>query len=200
MDVYLATEDDLSEAVGKKLIEEMVGNNGYIVSIQRKGKNYLRTKIAPLLRTSINLPVLLIADLDNDECPPALIREWVGRMTLTDNFMFRVSVREIESWLLADAESFSNYSGVPFHRIPARPELLVDPKAELLNIVRRHGGVDVKADLLPKRGSGASKGIGYNNSLIRYVNDYWSAPQASVRSESLMRAMNAIERTLVISE
>lgn len=193
IDIYLATEDTLSEAVAKKLILDLDRSINIEVSIPGRGANGLRSKLATLLRTSRYYPVLMIADLDSAECPPSLISNWMGGMSLTPNFLFRVSVREIESWVLADAISFSEYSGVPIHRITCNPDSLADPKAELMRLVDRHGERQVKRDLLPMRGSGASKGLGYNNSLSFYVANSWSSRRASLNSGSLDRSIRRLE-------
>lgn len=50
---------------------------------------------------------------------------------------FRIAVREVEAWLLADAEQAAGFLAVPLARIPAEPETLPDPKATLIALAGR---------------------------------------------------------------
>jgi hypothetical protein len=103
-------------------------------------------------------------------------------------FLFRVAVREVEAWLMADREGFSRFSGIPVEKMPHVPEDLEDPKRDLLQLVRRYAHREIKANLLPERGSIARIGLGYNEILSRFVRDTWSIKNAVSNSESLSRA------------
>jgi hypothetical protein len=105
------------------------------------------------IATEDAIPVLLMTDLDHVECAPVLIDDWCGRHPLPKNMLFRVAVREVEAWLLADREGFSKYSGVPVEKIPRNPESLDDPKQMLMKLIRRYGYRKIKVEVLPDRGS-----------------------------------------------
>jgi hypothetical protein len=185
--VYIATEDALSEAVAERLILEE--NKGLHVGVRvgRKGNTFLRKKLPQFKEIARSIPIFVLTDLDLVECPACLIEDWNGREKLPSKMLFRVAVREIEAWLLADREGFADFSGVPLHRIPDQPETLVNPKETLLNIVRRYGKRAVKADLLPEKGSTAKIGFSYNQALCAFVKDTWSPDRAAMVAKSLHR-------------
>lgn len=72
--VNLAVEDELSEAVLRRLLTE--ANRGFIVGTVygRSGYGYLRRTIAGWNRAAKGVPTVVLTDLDNEECAP-----WVAR-------------------------------------------------------------------------------------------------------------------------
>ncbi|MBK9248750.1 MAG: hypothetical protein IPM69_11685 [Ignavibacteria bacterium] len=105
--------------------------------------------------------------------------------------MFIVAIREVESWLLADIEGLSEFTGVSIHNFPQNPDVLKDPKAELLRIVRKSRIRNIKEDILPKNNF-ATIGPNYNGRLGEFVNQTWSQVRAAKRSDSLARAIRAL--------
>jgi hypothetical protein len=190
--LYIATEDALSEAVLERLIQEV--NQGLRVAVRmgRKGNSYLKKKFSGLLKTAQAVPVLLLTDLDRIECPPSLIRGWRGKSVFPEGLLFRVAVREIEAWLLADRKGFAHFSGIPLDKMPLEPETLIDPKRELLRLIRKYGERDLKNAILPESGSSAMVGFGYNQALVRFVWGSWSVEKAAANAESLARTCRRI--------
>ncbi len=186
-EIYIATEDALSEAVADRLVEE--ANPGLCVAVRmgRKGNGFLKQKLFDLNETARSIPVLLLTDLDRIECPPTLIGNWWSGRILANGMIFRVVVREIEAWLLADREGFAKLSGAPVGKVPHMPELLDDPKSALLNLVARYGNRRLKDELLPAKGSHASVGFGYNQTLSQFVRKSWSVARAAENASSLER-------------
>ncbi|MDF2210039.1 hypothetical protein L1F28_15070 [Arthrospira platensis NCB002] len=41
---------------------------------------------------------LVLTDLDKSECPLAIINEWLKSQPKHPNLLFRVAVKEVESW------------------------------------------------------------------------------------------------------
>lgn len=188
MDIYIATEDTLSEAVADRLVRETNPSLQVAVRMGRKGNGFLKQKLRDLNETSRSIPVLLLTDLDRTECPPVLIDDWWGGRVRETGMIFRVVVREIEAWLLADREGFAAFSGAPVTKIPPSPEALDDPKDTLKELVRRYGNRRLKDEILPAKASRAAVGIGYNQVLSQFVGDSWSAARAAKSSDSLARA------------
>lgn len=186
-DIYIATEDALSETVVDRLINDE--NHGINVSVRmrRNGKEYLHEKFPDLLNLAQNIPVILLVDQDTIECPATLISSWKKSKHIPDKMLFRVAVREIETWLLADRKGFANFSRAPLSKIPENPESLLDPKNTLINLIRRYSFKEVKADILPNAKSTAKQGLRYNERLISFVHDSWSPERASKNSDSLNR-------------
>lgn len=190
--LYIATEDALSEAVAERLVQESGQGLSVAVRMGKKGNSYLKNKFTALLNTAQSIPVLLLTDLDRIACPTVLIDSWRGKRTLPENLLFRVAVREIETWLLADRKGIASFIGVPIEKVPLLPESLIDPKQELLNLVRKYGSRDLKNSILPEKNSSAKFGLGYNYALAQFVVNSWSVKMASVNSESLARACQRI--------
>ncbi len=189
--MYLAVEDELSEAVGRKLIGEIIGDGISVHALRKGGFGYLKAKLRSFVEMSKHSPVLLLTDLDQAVCAPVLRKTWLGTMDAPQNLVFRVAVKEVEAWLLADSQNLSEYLGVQESAFPVRPDDDADPKASLLRIARR-ARRSLRFDLLPEKGALSSQGIGYNRILCEFVEQHWSLHQASLRSGSLERARRRI--------
>jgi hypothetical protein len=187
MEVYIATEDALSEAVALRLVEQENEGMHVAVRLGRRGNGYLKRNLLAFTQIARRIPVLLLTDLDRVDCPAVLIEDWRGNAIFPGTLLFRVVVHEIEAWLLADREGFAQFSGVPLHRMPEYPERLDDPKETLLNLIRRHGTRIAKADILPEGGSTVRVGLAYNEALCGFVRGSWSPGRASRLSHSLDR-------------
>jgi len=187
--IIIATEDVISEAVVERIIES--SENPWLITVRMKenGNGYLRKKLDGLIRTAKTVPVFLLTDLDRVSCAPDLIRDWVGPRSLPGEMYFRVAVREVEAWLLADHEGLSEFLGIPEIYFPEVPEDLPDPKESLLNIVKRFGSREIKAELLAAPKARAKVGLGYNSSLTAFVREHWDPNRAASRADSLARAI-----------
>ena len=182
----LATEDALSEAVGRRLIREH--SNAVVgLPLRENGFGYLRRSIGKFTQLARTSPILLLTDLDRKPCPGAMIREWVGDNPLPSEFLFRVVVRSVESWIMADAVEFAAFLCVSAARIPRDPETLLDPKRSLLQVALR-ANRDVRADIVRQRGENLTPGTGYNTRLTSLVASQWCPDRAAQRSPSLDRA------------
>lgn len=197
-DFVLATEDILSEEVGLRLISEL--GEGFHVSLKlrRNGNGYLKSRIESLFQLAERNLVLLITDLDQDACPASLISVWLPSRVKPRNLLFRVAVREIEAWLIADHEGMLDLLGRKVTKLSDNPDLLADAKQTLLQYAQR-APRSVRDDLLPAKNAVAVTGLGYNRCLTEFVRDRWSPTRAAARSESLRRARARI-RDLAVAD
>lgn len=155
---------------------------------RRDGAGYLRSKVQNWCEFARHQPLLLITDLDRKACASVVIAEWFERHKPPKNLVFRIAVREIESWLLADHEAMVTLLGRGCAaRLPNDPDTLPDPKARLLELARR-APRDVRDDLMAPMGSTARQGVGYNARLCAFVDTAWCPDRAARRSSSLHRA------------
>ena len=189
--IALATEDELSEAIGLRLIAESPFHEADVLPLRRNGSGYLKSKVESWRQLAGQQVVLLLTDLDQIDCPVALRNEWLGTRPMPDRLLLRIAVREIESWVLADHDAMRKLIG-DRGKLPPAPDELGDPKAFLLNMVRKYAPRDVKQDLLAERGAMASQGLGYNRRLVAWVKSDWSPDRAAARSPSLLRARQAL--------
>jgi len=139
--------------------------------------------------------VFTLTDLDTAECACALIRSWFNipddaDVTLPAECVFRVAVREVESWILADHAAWAKYIGIPARNFDAKPDNLDDPKQHLLNVIRRKGRRKIHREMLPE--GTAHIGPRYNEVLCRFVEKAWLPERAAQNSPSLARALRAL--------
>ncbi|KXV66568.1 hypothetical protein AD950_01560 [Gluconobacter oxydans] len=192
MPVALATEDEVSEAVGEKLISEHpVFAETQPMLLRRNGFGYLRSRMDSWRQMAERQVVIVLTDLDRQACPLVLLGDWLaaGRQP-PRNLLLRIAVREVESWLLADHEALKNLFGRQ-GQFPVQPDTLPDPKQYLLGLAQRAHRT-VRDDLVAQQGAVARQGIGYNRRLVNWVQAQWSPERAATRSPSLLRARKAI--------
>ncbi|MFA6020548.1 MAG: hypothetical protein WC722_09825 [Rhodospirillales bacterium] len=190
--IALATEDTLSEEVGLRLVAEL----GRAFSVQHKfrkgGNGYLKANLSKFCQVAERQPTLLITDLDNATCPVSLISEWKGRLRIPPQLFFRVAVREIESWLLADHTAMRKFLGLRSATgIPKQPDFLSDAKQTLLNLARK-APREIRNNLCLESGSVASQGLGYNTCLSVFIRDNWDPARAERHSDSLRRTRHRL--------
>ena len=184
-------EDELSEFAMTKLVNSF-GNKYYIGNLYNGGGfGYIKKNINGFNEASIATPFFVLTDLDNGICPLSLIDEWL-KHPKKPNLIFRVAVREVEAWILADIEGFSHFLGISQTHFPADPESIADPKALLIQLAGRSRKRDVREDIIPINAN-AKIGPNYNGRLMEFVLGEWNINRAKDRSDSLSRAFNCIE-------
>lgn len=183
----IATEDVLSEEVAFRLIRERSPAPDGVLPLRKDGFGYLKASIGKFYQLSNRMSVLLLTDLDRRPCAAGLVTDWLGRRQAPEGLIFRVVVRAIESWLLADHQAIGSLLEASSARLPVDPDALDDPKRALLDLARRAPRA-VRDDLLPARGALAKVGTGYNSRLTEFIRNDWSPERAAERSESLHRA------------
>lgn len=184
--VIAVYEDELSGACARRLLG--VFGDKYLIShkYHGRGNGYIRKNILAFNNASKGIPFIVLTDLDQYRCPFELINDWM-RCSINKNLIFRVAVREVESWLLANREGVAELFGVPIKMIPQNPDLIADPKKILINIAKKSKKKDVKCDIVPV-GKNAAIGPAYNSRLSCFVDVKWDIKEAIVNSESLSRA------------
>ncbi len=162
------------------------------------GCGKIRVKCPSFLRMAASGQyTLVLTDLDRTECAVTRIRDWffsgqASASALPKQVMFRVAVREVEAWLMADKEGFSQFLGISPANFVSDPESLPDPKRFLLDVVERKAGKKKIREMLPT--GRASIGVGYNKNLCEFIKEHWSIERASSRAHSLRRAVAALGR------
>ena len=185
--VHLAVEDDLSELVIRRVLFDTGRNYSVGNVFGRGGFGYLQSTAKNWnAAAAAGTPVLLLTDLDNHPCPSSLIEDWLD-MEPHANLVFRVAVREIESWLLADREGFADFLGIGSDLIPLQPDQIPDPKQTVVKLARRSRRRTLRESIVPRRGSTAVQGPDYNGCLGDFVRGHWNRNAAAERSPSLDR-------------
>jgi hypothetical protein len=180
---YLRADGAVPSLSFKEGFPQITGGFG---EIKRKALNYLS-----MARNNQNILVFVITDLDKENCAPALKQKWLAGHTAPENLIFRVAVREAESWLFADKTEFAKFLSIPESNFPDNPDEIGDPKSELLNIIRKKGRKTWHSAMLP--GVRTHIGPEYNDRLCAFIRGHWSPAKARDKSPSLDRALSAIE-------
>jgi hypothetical protein len=187
LSVYIAVEDRISEAVLQKILGEQYAPK----SIITEGSGNLRSRIASYNSAAKHTPFIVLTDLDEAECPPALIRTLLP-VKRHEDLILRVAVREVEAWLLADEAALLRYLRVSGHPIPRDVDAIRDPKRFVLDLSRHSRDTELKVDILPPSGSSRIQGPNYNGRMIRFIRERWNPDRASRRSQSLRRALHRL--------
>jgi hypothetical protein len=192
-----AVEGLIDEAVLRRLIVWAGAVPGPIYG--RHGKAFLRKNMDAYNRAAQVSPWIVLVDLDHDtDCPLPFLQEWLPDPA--PHMCFRIVIREIEAWLLADRERLAQFLNVRLTLIPDDPETLRDPKRTIVDIARRSRRKDIRADMVPRARSYRQVGPAYNSRMIQFVSDEqrgWRPDVAAESSESLRRCLRRLERLAV---
>jgi hypothetical protein len=187
--ITAAVEGLCDEAVVKRLVVEAGGQLGTVYG--KGGKPALQRKISGYNAAARLAPWVVLVDLDGDaECAPPLRATWLPAPSA--QMCFRVAVRMVEAWLIADRERFARFLGVNVVSLPRSPEDVEDPKQLVVDLARRSGKRDIRTDLVPRPGSGRRIGPAYTDRLIEFVVGPWRPPVAAEIADSLQRCMTRI--------
>lgn len=190
--IILAVEDLLGEVFAQELLKGSgrkfaVGN-----CLGHKGFGYLKKNVRAFNKSAKGIPILVLTDLDRGKCAPLLIADWLQNPK-DNNLIFRVAVREIESWLLADRDSIAKFLGLSLSDLPLNPDEILDPKALVIMLAEKSRKRNVRKAIVPARKSTAKIGPDYNGMLSFFVQSEWSLKNAIKYSPSLFRAYEAIK-------
>ena len=192
--VSLAVEGTLDEIVLRQLLKQSGKGFEVTACYGRQGKDHLHQNIGRFNHAAVHKPFIVLADLDDEDCPSGLIGRWLpgGRH---NNLVLRIAVKEIESWLLADTERFADFLGVRTGRMPQSPDTTPDPKAFLVNLARRSRKRNIRDDIIPISETTAQVGRNYVGQLMRFATTSWRIDSTACRrSPSLHKALTAIQR------
>ena len=190
--LQIVIEDDLSLELAKKVIYNT--KNNFLIdrvwpNVSRKkstrGSGYIQTKVNAFNNAAANKNILILTDLDQQDCAPTFINNLLVRHK-EDKLFLRIAVREVESWLLADRENFAKYISISPTIINSNPDELDDPKEHLFTLSRRSKKRIIREGI-PPIDKTARMGAEYNPLLIKFVQDYWDLKKAMNRSDSLWR-------------
>lgn len=187
--ISAAVEGDVDEAALRR-VSETLGATIHAV-YGKKGKSHLRQKVESYNRAANFSPWIFLIDLDDEaQCAAELVRAWLPRPA--PQMCFRVAVREIESWLLADGEMLARFLRVPRSRIPNTPELLNSPKRTIVEIAQHSSSRAIREEITPRLNSGRIVGPAYSSRIIQFIQDTWRPLVAQENSDSLRRCISRV--------
>lgn len=191
--INAVVEGSVDEAVVRRLIMHVGAIAGAFCG--KKGKENIRRRIHAYNNAARHAPWIIVVDLDRDaECAPPLRNEWLPEPA--PFLCFRIAVREVESWLMADRQGIASFLRVNPQAIPIDPEKLTDPKETLVNLARQSRDQELRKDMVPRPGSGRAIGPAYSSRLIEFAARRWRPEVAAARSNSLNRAIRCLKQVV----
>lgn len=191
-----AVEGIVDEAVLERLLRLVGATVGPIH--RNEGKPRLLDRLQGFNEAARHAPWFVLVDLDtDDDCAPTFARRHLPRPS--SQMVFRVAVREVEAWLMADRERFASWFQVPERAIPTNPDLDRDPKSTIIRLAGRSRSRSVRADLVPREGSGRAVGPLYPSRMIEYIRDEkkgWRPRSGAKSSDSLDRCIRRLAETI----
>ena len=181
--IHLLVEGILDEAVARRIVEAAGHAPGDCYG--KRGSGYISDRIHNFNKSASYLSILTLVDLMDTECDcaPEAVSRWLPHAN--PRMFFRIVVREIESWVLADREAVARFLDIRKTSIPLLPESLEDPKQELINLARRSRKPFIKEALVPEPGVTARIGRLYNSEIARFIREDWHINEARKLAPSL---------------
>ena len=190
--IFLAVEDELSEFVLRRLLQERPITYALGAVFRRGGFGYLKKQTPAFNNMAKAAPLLLLTDLDTQACPPALLADWLPHTQHRD-FLLRVAVRKVEAWLLPQQAGLAGFLGIRQDHLTNVPETLHDPKAELLKLAQKSPRRDKREALVRVDANGGRRqGPAYNSTLAEFVSNEWEVDAAAKACPSLLRLLKAL--------
>ena len=190
--LILAVEDEPSAAVARRLVRTYRKDVVLARVIVARGYGKLRVQASSYNAASVHTPFFLLTDLDRGECAPGLVEDWLDGRPREASFLFRVAVREVEAWLLADQAGIAKLLGIEKVLVPTDVEGLPDPKRTLVDLARHSSIRALRRGFVPAEGSTAQVGPLYVDLVADFAERRWSPDRARRGAPSLDAAIVAL--------
>ncbi len=163
--VNMLVEGKIDEIVAKRLLNHIGLEAGNVYG--RRGKAHLLERLPNYNEAAKFTPWFVIVDLDMDtKCASQALELWLPN--IAKGMRFRIAVRAIEAWLMADKENIARFLAVATSKIQLRTDLDLNPKETLVNIAL------------------------YVARLTEFTEKHWRPDEAADHSESLRRCISAL--------
>lgn len=206
-DVFISGEDDATRAVIRRLVSDYNPKLHIIQSLPARGSE-IKSKISSFNELARQYPVLLLTDLDTDPCAPIGKTNLLNGITQSSGFVINIACDEVEAWLMADREGFSNYFGIPLTEMPeflpqkmqgrkSLSEISLKVKSswhfthQLAHLSTKS---DVRAQVSVPLNDKTCKGKEYNTAVVPFIEKVWKPETGRLVSDSLNRMINRIQK------
>lgn len=194
--VAVAVEGDSDVAAVEKLLASRSIEVDARRTFRTRGKGKLDKKIAGYNQAAAHSPWFLLRDADHDadDCPADLRDSRLSASQQSPGLCFRLAVRSLEAWLLADAEAFAVAFSVRAAAVPGDVEQLPDAKRSLVDLCRRSRKSGIRKAMVPPVGSSGRVGPEYVTYISEFARTGWRPDVAAANAPSLARALREIDR------
>jgi hypothetical protein len=187
--VNVVCEGDGDVPIARRLLEHVGLTMGAYYPADGKGN--LDKRLKSYNAAARNAPWLVLRDLDTDaDCAPLLVRQLLPEAARL--MCFRIAVRAGEAWLMADRERLAAFLGVPVTKVPRDPELVQDPKGEVLRLALRSTIRDIRESIPVKEGTSSRVGPGYTEKIVSFATHHWRPEIAARNSPSLAACLRRL--------
>jgi hypothetical protein len=136
-------------------------------------------------------PWIVLRDLDQAPCVVRFVHERMPEPA--DWMLFRIAVRSVETWVMADREAFAEAHSISLSKLPTTPESIDWPKRLMLQMLSGSRRSEIRRALVRIRpGATLEPGPEYNARLVEFVETKWDPVRAEKISPSLKRARSRI--------
>jgi hypothetical protein len=209
MKLYIVSEDAVTSAIIKKILAHCSDSFEIITELPARGGQVING-ISNFNTLSETHPVILLIDLDRNDCAPQLIEKLIKNKN--DDFIFNIAVDEAEAWLMADREGFAKYFKIKLADMPSAHQTKQGGRKALTEmnfacksswyltheLIQKSRSSELKQQLIPK--PGAAKGPEYNDAMRPFIENAWNIDNACQNSDSLTRMVLRIKNLLQRSE
>jgi len=177
-------EGTLDEVVVRKLLDTSALEPAafYLESLPA-----FKTRLKAFNQAARHMSWFALCDLDDDDCAPGRARDFLPDPA--SGMCFRVAVRAVETWLLADRACIARYLRISSDLIDPDPERLPAPKSHLVSLARRSRSRSIREGLVPAEGDSRTVGPEYTLLMSEFARERWNPVRAVTRSPSLRRAL-----------
>jgi hypothetical protein len=183
-------EDILQKEVIDKIVRTFFSKK-YVITGYTCGHGFgwIKNNINVYNKASSGTTYLVLIDLDSESCPVKIVQDWLDDAK-GENLLFRVAVREIESWIVADVQNFSKFLHLREKKLRKDVDEITDPKRYIFNLVS--GSIIRQLSGVCPRGT-ARIGDDYNEKLSKFVKSSWNPQLAMANSSSLKKTINRLD-------
>lgn len=206
--VYVVGEDPVTRAIVKRLIGDYTYNLKIEGELPARGGE-IKKKIASFNIVAQSSPVVLLLDLDANDCAPMLKETILQTLTMPMNpdFVINIAVDEAEAWLFADKEGFASFLSVEASDIPSSEKTRMNGPHEMVEvnspikssmylthkIALKSKDKAIREQLGVVNPKEKCKGKEYNSVIVPFVNKKWNVEKARMNSDSLNRMILRLE-------
>lgn len=208
IDIYIVGEDDATKEIIKKIIADCGADKFNIVQSLPARGGQIKKQINNYNKLAASNPVILLMDLDANDCPPQLIQD-LHICDKSDQFILNIAIDEAEAWLMADRNNFASYFQVDIDSIPNSHYTKLNGSKEVIEmdfpikaslylntrIIPTSRSAKIKAQMLPEKN--ACKGKEYNKVIVPFIKENWNVTNAMCNSDSLKRMVQKIQALIV---
>lgn len=204
-DIYIVGEDPVTQEIIRRIVGDYAPNLHIKGLLPARGGE-IKNKMENFNKFSLTYPVILLSDMDTDDCAPSAKSSLIkGMSPQNNNFIINIAVDEAEAWLFVDTKGFAKYLGVAVECMPQsseqkfggprkRLEVDVPLKSSYYlthRVITNSNNRELREQIFAPGKS--CKGPEYNPALLPFIKASWNIEEARKNSYSLNGMIKRIQ-------